>query len=311
MENKIICLLGPTGTGKSNLAVALAQRFHGEVVNFDSRQVYRDFPIVTAQPSPDEQQSCPHHLYGFLDSRERTSVGKFTTRAEECIAQILSREGLPILVGGTGLYIRTLTQGMAPIPTVPPEIGKKLQKELEEQGLPSLRARLEQDDPVYAAKIHPNDPQRTLRALEVLEATGKPLSWWHGQPTAKPGHNALKIAITTDRKALTPMLARRIKAMLQEGALEEARQAFIACPDPEAPAWSAIGCAELLLHIQGKIDLEQARALWLKRTKAYAKRQMTWFNKEPGIEWFHLKDGLPPGLPPVAAILERVQRFLA
>jgi tRNA dimethylallyltransferase len=307
MNNKIICLLGPTGTGKSAVAIALAQKFQGEVVNFDSRQVYRDFPVITAQPSQEEQQSCPHHLYGFLDSRERTSVGKFTIQAEECITQIQTRGGLPILVGGTGLYIRSLLQGMAPIPAVPPEIGEKLQQELEEQGLPLLRARLEQEDPVYAAKIHPNDPQRTQRALEVLEATGKPLSWWHDQPTAQSGHNALKVAITTDRKALTEMLARRIKAMLQEGAMEEARQAFTACPDPEAPAWSAIGCAEMLRHIQGEIDLDQARTLWLKRTKAYAKRQMTWFNKEPGIEWFPLMRGLPP----VAAILERVQRFLA
>jgi tRNA dimethylallyltransferase len=311
MNNKVICLLGPTGTGKTAVAIALAKKFQGEVVNFDSRQVYKDFPIITAQPSLEEQQSCPHHLYGFLDSRERTSVGKFTVQAEECITQIQKRGGLPILVGGTGLYIRTLTQGMAPIPTVPPEIGKKLQEELDKQGLPAFRARLEQEDPVYAAKIHPNDPQRTFRALEVLEGTGKPLSWWHDQPTDKPGHDALKIAITADRKALTDMLARRIEAMLQAGAMEEARQAFTSCPDPEAPAWSAIGCAELLRHIQGEIDLDQARALWLKRTKAYAKRQMTWFNKEPGIEWFHLEDGRPPGLPPVTAILERVQRFLA
>ena len=307
MPSKIICLLGPTGTGKSAVATALAREFHGEVVNFDSRQVYRDFPIITAQPSPDEQKACPHHLYGFLDSRERTSVGKFTARAEERIADIEARGALPILVGGTGLYIRTLTQGMAPIPTVPPEIGKRLRQELKEQGLPSFRARLEREDPVYAAKIHPNDPQRTLRALEVLAATGKPLSWWHGRPTAQSGHNALKIAITTERKALTGMLAERIEAMLRAGAVEEARRAFTTCPDPEAPAWSAIGCAELLLYIQGEIDLDQARALWLKRTRAYAKRQMTWFNKEPGIEWFPLAGGAPP----LDRIRERVQRFPA
>jgi len=303
--HRAVLLLGPTGAGKTALSLSLARRFHGGVVNIDSRQVYAGFPIITAQPSPEEQTACPHLLFGHLDCRQKITAGSFLRQCHEAVDQLAQQGRLPLLVGGTGLYARALVEGLAPVPDVPPEVAAALQDQLQVSGLPALRRRLEAADPLAAARIHPNDTQRTLRALEVYEATGRPLSWWQQRPHEGAGRiEPLKLGVLVEREELEGLLARRIELMMQAGALEEARAAWEACPDPEAPAWSGIGCAELLAHLRGELGLEEARALWLRNTRAYAKRQMTWFRKDPEMHW------LRPDAAGTTQALELVGEFL-
>ncbi|WP_028578155.1 tRNA (adenosine(37)-N6)-dimethylallyltransferase MiaA [Desulfomicrobium escambiense] len=281
----LVCLVGATGTGKTAAALALAGALGGGVVNFDSRQVYAGLGIVTAQPTPQEQAVCPHSLYGYLPVDRPVRAGSFA-------AEILARaetyrsEGLvPILVGGTGLYLKSLVDGLAPIPDVDPRIREELARECASVGSPVLYARLRGVDPDYASKIHPNDPQRICRALEVFAATGRTLTWWHGQTRRPEGLRALKIGLRTDLATLTPRLERRIGLMLEAGALDEVRLAYKGCPHRDAPGFSGIGCPELLAVLLDGLDMAQARADWLRSTRAYAKRQLTWFNKDGDIAW--------------------------
>ncbi len=290
----LLCLVGPTAAGKTGAALVLAQAFEGTVINADSRQVYADFPIITAQPSAAERAVCPHLLYGFLACHERVSAGRFTAMAREAIATCHAQGRLPMLVGGTGLYVRSLLEGLAPIPAIPSEIGRRLAEACAARGLEALRQELARLDPESAARLHPNDRQRILRALEVVEATGQTLSWWHRRPVPRPRYRVLKLGLRLDMAVLGPRLARRIELMLDAGALEEAHQAMAHCPDPTAPGWSGIGCAELLAHLRGELDLAAATALWLKNTRAYAKRQMTWFRKERDLLWLDASEEATP-----------------
>ena len=283
----VVCLLGPTGTGKTAAAVAVSMRTPASVVNFDSRQVYRDFPIITAQPNAEEQASCPHLLYGFLATEEKMTAAKFVDMAHEAIETIHAEGRLPILVGGTGLYLRSLLSGIAPIPEIPGDVRRDVIQRLERGGPQRLHAELVKRDPDYAAKIHPNDSQRNARAAEVFMATGKTMTWWHthGEHVPAP-YDVLKIGMRIELSELEPHLARRIDAMLEMGAMEEARAAHEKNHDTEAPGWTGIGCAELLAVIRGEMSSEEAQVKWVKNTRAYAKRQITWFKKEDDIRWF-------------------------
>lgn len=187
----IVCLLGPTGTGKTGAAIAISRVMPASVINFDSRQVYRDFPIITAQPDADEQAACPHHLYGFLPTEEKMTAARFVDLAIEKIEEVRAEGRLPLLVGGTGLYLRSLLSGIAPIPEIPQSIRGQVLDRIEMEGPQALHAELEQIDPVYAAKIHPNDTQRNARAAEVYLATGKTMTWWHTESEHTPRHMTL------------------------------------------------------------------------------------------------------------------------
>lgn len=287
MSMDIVCLVGATGAGKTASSLHLCRCFHGEVVNFDSRQVYRDIPLVTAQPSAREQAVCPHHLYGYLASDIPVQAGRFVETVRRTLEEITARGNLPVLVGGTGLYLKTLIQGIAPIPPIAGEVRQRIESLCAQLGSPALHHRLERQDPAYAAKIHPNDRQRICRALEVLEGTGRPLSWWHQQPRYQPlDIRALKVGIGVDLQDLRPLLARRIEIMLELGAVREMQEAYDACPDRNAPAFTGIGCPELLAHILDGLDLAEAKSLWLQNTRAYAKRQITWFKRDREINWF-------------------------
>lgn len=285
---RVVCILGPTGTGKTRAALSLGQNV--EVVNFDSRQVYQDFPIITAQPTPEEQALAPHHLYGFLPTGEAMNAARMAELVVAAIRDISGRGRLPVLVGGTGLYLRVLLEGIAPVPEIPEAVRRRVQQWLEREGPQSLHASLCDVDPEYAARIHPNDSQRNARAQEVWLATGEPLSRWHSRTRPVASLNALCLGVTVDLDELTPRLAARIDEMLQTGALEEARQAWTRCPDPSAPGWSGIGCAELLSWLRGQCTLEEARELWIRNTRAYAKRQITWCRKHKGLLRFAAGD---------------------
>ena len=280
------CIMGPTGAGKTAAALELAAMLPASVVNADSRQVYRDFPLITAQPSPEERAVCPHLLYGFLPAGQKLGAGEYARTAALAVEDERAKGRLPVLVGGTGLYFRALLEGIAAIPPIPDAVSALWKERVAAEGGPALHALLAERDPEYAAKIHPNDRQRIARALEVLDATGRTFTWWHARAVPQSPYRACKAGIGLSLAELEPVLARRIDVMLERGALEEARAAMAACDDPAAPGWSGIGCAEVYRHLRGELSLEECRALWLKNTRAYAKRQLTWFRADREIRWF-------------------------
>jgi len=284
---KVICIMGPTGAGKTIAAINLAKAgFSIRVINSDSRQVYQDFPIISAQPDEEEKSVCPHELYGYLQSHEKNSAGEWIKLAKEQIDSA-HREGcIPVLVGGTGLYFRTLLDGMVDIPKIHEHIHQKYIDELIQHGSKYLHAQLKEVDLDYAQKIHFNDKQRIARALEVYESTGKTFSDWHKEQASKPDYEVLRVGIGIPLAELTPMLCKRTKIMFEKGALEEAKKALIKCPDLNAPAWTGIGCREIALLLQKIYTLDACMEAWNKNTRAYAKRQWTWFNADKRITWF-------------------------
>lgn len=273
----VICLAGPTGSGKTASALLLAREMDGEVINADSRQLYADFPLITAQPSPEERAVCPHHLYGFLPTEQKISAGRWVEMALTCIRDVLTRGKTPILVGGTGLYFQTLLRGIAQIPRIDAAISQRLEACLLSEGAPALHQKLACVDPTYAMRIHPHDRQRIIRALEVLEGTGRTFSWWHENAMGPAPCRGPLLVLNAPLQWLEPRLATRLGLMLAGGALEEARRARERCDDPRAPGWSGIGAAEALAHLRGELDIDGCRRLWLQHTRAYAKRQLTWF----------------------------------
>lgn len=283
---RAVCILGPTGSGKTEAALGLARSMPVTVINYDSRQLYADFPIVTAQPEAHEQAQCPHRLYGFLPTAEAMSAARFAELARKEMAEAQEAGRVPVLVGGTGLYVKALEQGLADIPPIAPDVRQWVLERMGREGPNALHEDLAQADPETAARLHRNDTQRIARALEVFLGTGKPLSgWFHEQKRGHTGVDLCKVGVSTTLGELEPRLRQRIGLMLERGAVDEVRRAWEQTPEREAPGFSGIGCAELLAHILGEMDLEAACDLWYRNTRAYAKRQLTWFAKEPGVRW--------------------------
>lgn len=303
MGTKIVCVVGPTAAGKTGAGIALARELGGEVVNFDSRQVYEDFPIITAQPSEEERAACPHLLYCFLPTHKALGAAAYGDLLMAAIAEVRSRGKLPILVGGTGLYLKALLSPLAPIPDIPEPIRKKIQEACELHGPNKLHRELAAVDPALAARLHPNDRQRIMRGLEVYEATAKPLSCWHAETHGTRDLTPFKLGVGVPLPELTPHLYKRIDLMLEAGALDEARAAMERNADPDAPGWSGIGCAELHAYLRGDMDMDGCKRLWGKNTRAYAKRQLTWFKADKDVAWFR------PGED--EAMLKAVGEFLA
>ena len=286
----LIGLVGPTGSGKTAAALRLARLLKragraAVVLNADSRQVYADFPLITAQPSAAERAVCPHLLYGYLPATAKSSAGRWAERARAALAEVDAQGGVPLLVGGTGLYLRALLDGMADIPAPDPAVSARLLDECRTAGAPVLHARLADIDPDYAARIHPHDRQRVVRALEVWESTGRTFTWWHARTPPPPDRPVLRLGVGLPLDELTPLLRARILAMLEAGALDEARAALARCPDTTAPGWTGIGCAELAAHLTGTLSLDECVELWTRNTRAYAKRQWTWFRADARILW--------------------------
>ncbi|MBR6624997.1 MAG: tRNA (adenosine(37)-N6)-dimethylallyltransferase MiaA [Mailhella sp.] len=304
---RLLCLVGPTGSGKTAAALYLASVLEraGQpvtVINADSRQVYRDFPIITAQPSEEEKAVCPHLLYGWLESTQKISAGQWAEMAESAIQETLAAGRLPMLVGGTGFYLRALLDGITDIPDPDPEVSRRLTEECRTLGAPALHERLKEIDPAYAAKIHPNDSQRNVRALEVWESTGRTFTWWHEQTPPPAPYEVLRAGIGLPLNELTPYLETRIRIMLDMGALQEAKKALRICPDTEAPAWTGIGCAETAAFFRGDLSFAECLERWTHNTRAYAKRQWTWFKADKRILWHR------PG--EHSAIEKEVRQFL-
>ncbi|MHC1789169.1 tRNA (adenosine(37)-N6)-dimethylallyltransferase MiaA [Solidesulfovibrio sp.] len=283
---QVVCLLGATGTGKTAAAIALAAAFGGEVVNVDSRQVYAGVPVLTAQPTAAEMAACPHHLYGDTPLDVAVAAGDYAVRARAAAAAIAGRGRLPLFVGGTGLYFRAILGGLAPIPPVPADVRATVLADWERLGPGAMHAKLAAADPDYAARIAPADRQRVTRALEVALATGRAFSDWHrqGDPDA-PDYDVVRLGLSLSLDELIPRLGRRIESMIAAGAVAEVEQALVRYP-ADVPGLTGIGGPEIAAYLAGVRNLKETREAWLSNTRAYAKRQMTWFRKEPGVAWF-------------------------
>lgn len=276
-----IVIAGPTASGKSALALAVARAFGGHVINADSMQVYQGLQVITAGPTRADQSLAPHHLYECLDPARACSAALWRNMAEECMRSVWNQGGLPVLVGGTGLYLKTLIQGISPIPDIPPAIREQTRALLEEMGNACFHAHLAERDPVMAARLDPGNSQRLARAWEVLEATGQSLAHWQAQPRqGAVAANFLTIALLPPRDILNARCADRFQTMVANGALEEVGALMARRLDPALPAMKALGVPELAAHLAGQCDLESAVMRANASTRAYAKRQMTWFRHQ-------------------------------
>jgi len=294
MTPTIPILVGPTASGKTALVLALARTMPRlEVVSADSRQVYRKLDIGTAKPTPAERAQVPHHLIDFLDPSETYSAGRFRADAERAIAECLVRGSLPIIVGGTGLYLRALAEGLSPIPHVSQEITRRLREELAAEGLAALYRRLRETDPKAASHIKPSDPQRTIRALAVHESTGKPLSAWWELPPASPEYAYAWLGVRWPRGLLRERIRQRTQTMLEAGLEREVRGLLAAGYPWETNALRTVGYREWRPFIEGErgTSLEEVREQIVIHTAQYAKRQMTWFAAEPQIHWLEGQSG--------------------
>jgi tRNA dimethylallyltransferase len=283
-----ILLAGPTASGKSALALELAARINGVIVNADSMQVYRDLRIITARPTVQEEAQAKHLLYGHVDASENYSVGRWLRDAQLAIEDVKAAGQVPIVVGGTGLYFLTLTRGLAAVPPIPADIRAEVRGRLEGEGVAPLYAELMERDPVTAHRLMPGDRSRITRALEVVLATGRSLSDWHrdGMPAIVDPGQAAKFFLDLDREELGRRIDTRFDAMLERGALEEVEKLAARGLNPSLPAMKAHGVPWLMGHLRGEIGLEEAAEGGKRDTKRYTKRQATWFrNQAPDWPW--------------------------
>lgn len=279
---RAVLIAGPTASGKSALALAIAERFVGTVINADSMQVYRDFRVLTARPAKEEEARVPHLLYGHVDAAENYSVGRWMADAVRALAEAEAEKRLPIFVGGTGLYFKSLLQGLSDMPPVPAEVRARVRAEARDVSAPVLHARLAQRDLRMAKALRPADRQRVIRALEIFEATGRSLAEWQQSP-GKPlieASDTLPVFLAVERAELRARIDTRFDEMLSNGALDEVRGLVARKLDPTLPALKAHGAPALSRHLLGEISLEEASSSGKTDTRKYAKRQETWFRHQ-------------------------------
>lgn len=278
-NNNIVVVAGPTASGKSALAVDIALACNGEIINADSMQVYKDMPIITACPTAEEMEKVPHHLYQIYDPSYNGTVAEWMDRAAEEIRTCWKNDKLPVVVGGTGMYICNLIFGMSNVPATSDETKENLRALCKKIGLRNIYDKLEEVDPVTAARIHPGDTTRVLRAYSVYMQSGVPLSEWLSRPMIKklPEGRFVSVKLSPSQEELDARCFARFDKMMQQGALAEVvKLAERNLPDT-LPAMKALGVPELMMFIRGECSLEEAVALAKLHTRQYAKRQRTWF----------------------------------
>jgi tRNA dimethylallyltransferase len=278
----VVVIGGPTASGKSALALDIAEECGGTVINADSMQIYAELPVLTARPGPEDEARVPHRLYGVLPADERCSAARWRALALAEIASAHAAGRLPVVVGGTGLYLRALMQGLADIPPVPDAVRAEARALQVRLGSPGLHARLAERDPVTAARLEPGDTQRLIRAWEVLEATGRSITDWQRDPVEGPPPDLRFVPVMVDppRDRLYAVCNARFEAMIARGALDEVRALDARGFDPDLPAMKALGVPELRRHLRGELTLDEAVALAQQATRRYAKRQVTWFRHQ-------------------------------
>jgi tRNA dimethylallyltransferase len=287
-NSKAVLIAGPTASGKSALALELALKTGGVIVNADSMQVYRDLRVITARPTPEEEARVPHRLYGHVDAAVNFSAGSWVIDAARALTEARAENRLPIFVGGSGLYFKALTRGLSAVPPIPADIREAVRARLERDGVETLHAELSRRDPVSGDRLKPRDRIRIARALEVIEATGRSLTDWHrdGLPPLLPPGTFSALFLAPDRDELYGRIDARFDAMLQAGALEEVAALAARHLDPLLPAMKAHGVPALIRHLKGEITLQEAAGIGRADTRHYAKRQFTWFRHQlQEFEW--------------------------
>jgi tRNA dimethylallyltransferase len=299
----LIIILGPTGVGKSSIAVKLSKETGGEIINCDSMQVYKDFDIGTDKIPQDKREGIPHHLLDVADPSTQFTAADFVALAVDAVDSIRKRKKLPVIVGGTGLYLKALIEGLFPGGKSDSSLRRKLEKEAREKGLERLREKLMKVDPVYCQKIHSNDKIRIIRALEVYLSTKKPISaHFPATQSAVEDFNIIKIGLKLGRQELYARIEQRADKMFERGLIQEVENLLQKGIDENSPPFRALGYKHALHFLKKEIPLEEAISLTKRDTRHYAKRQLTWFKKMKGIEWFtpeeyssivkHVKDSL-------------------
>ncbi|MBC7348900.1 MAG: tRNA (adenosine(37)-N6)-dimethylallyltransferase MiaA [Candidatus Aminicenantes bacterium] len=290
---KILTVVGPTAVGKSEVALWLAREFAGEIISCDSMQVYRGFDLGTDKPDPEAREAVPHHLIDIVEPEDQFSAADFAGLAAETAEEIAGRGRLPIVVGGTGLYHKALVEGLFPGPGRDPALRKKLKQEAERSGLETLYEKLREVDPEYAGKISPSDSLRIIRALEVYLLTQTPLSQ-HFRETRSPleakGFNLIEIGLKLERKELYGRIEARVERMFASGLVEEVKSLLARGVPETVTPFKGLGYRQVLQYLHGEISLPEAIELTKLETRHFAKRQLTWFKKSPGITWFEAND---------------------
>ncbi len=284
----VILLAGPTASGKSALALALAEKFGGTIINADSMQVYRDLRLITARPSVEEERRMPHALYGHVDAAENYSVGAWRSEAAAELAMAERQSRAAIVVGGTGLYFNALTRGLTAMPPIPKQVRDDVRARLKSDGAAALHDELKRLDPHAAARLNRGDRARISRALEVMVATGRSIRDWHedAKPDGPDSLRAVRIFLSPERDELARRIGARFDAMIEAGAIEEVRALMARNLDPSLPAMKAHGVPWLIRQLRGEITLEQAVEGAKRDTRQYTKRQETWFrNQLPEFAW--------------------------
>ncbi|MBY0448344.1 MAG: tRNA (adenosine(37)-N6)-dimethylallyltransferase MiaA [Hyphomonadaceae bacterium] len=274
---RVLLIMGPTASGKSSLAFALASQTGAVIINADAMQVYRDLAVLSNRPTPEEEAAAPHRLFGHVDGAERFSVGKWLQQARAAIGEAHAALRPAIVIGGTGLYFKALTQGLAPAAPGSEALRAALSQALQAEGAPALHARLAQRDPEGAARLAPQDGVRIVRALEVLEAAGAPLHTLHaGSDGGLPADAWVGLVLDSPRAVLQARIAARFEAMVRLGALGEVARLLARGLDPSLPVMKAHGAPALMAHLRGEISLAEASEAAIVDTRRYAKRQRTW-----------------------------------
>lgn len=279
----LIVIAGPTAIGKTELAISLANFFSTEILSADSRQFFKEMAIGTAKPTPDQLSRAKHHFVDFLSVNDFFSAGDFELAALNQLKEIFENKNVALMVGGSGLYIRALCEGFDRFPDIDPSFREQLNAELDLNGLESLLSELQASDPEYYEEVDKSNPQRVIRALEVYRATGSSFSSFRSNQNHQRDFQIIKIGLDMDREQLYGRINNRVDEMMKEGLLNEVKSLY---PFKNLNALQTVGYSELFRFMDGEISLEEAVALIKQNTRRYAKRQLTWFRKEPGLLWF-------------------------
>ncbi|GAA0366258.1 tRNA (adenosine(37)-N6)-dimethylallyltransferase MiaA [Bacillus horti] len=291
MKQPLVSIIGPTSVGKTDLSIHIAKRLQGEIISGDSMQVYKGMDIGTAKVTQEEMQEVPHHLIDILEPNESFSVSDFQSLASEKISEICERGKVPILVGGTGLYVQSITHGFSFAENGNNDIiRKKWNDYLEEHGADALYEQIQQRDPEFAKTLHPNNARRVIRALEVLEVTGQSMAQFQGDWQNESPYQLVMLGLTMDREKLYQRINRRVDQMLQDGLIEELQGLLEQGVPLSAQSFQAIGYKEIMPYLKGECTKEEAVDLLKRNTRRFAKRQLTWFRRVSEITWFDVTD---------------------
>lgn len=277
---KLIVICGPTGAGKTSLALQLAQDIKGEIISADSRQIYKYMNIGTAKPTLEELECVPHHLIDIITPDKKFTAGEFVKRADLAVSKIKKNNHIPFVVGGTGFYIKSLLYGLCKIPPIPAAIRNELKKEVEEKGAQTFHHMLNEVDPIAAHKIDPNDSNRIVRALEVFQVTGTPISSYWKKDASTKRYQHFTIFLNDERSVLYEKINTRVDKMVQDGLFDEFKHLLEMGYTRDDPGMNSLGYKELFDHIEGVHDLYTTIELIKQHMRNYAKRQLTWFNKQ-------------------------------